>query len=158
MPLALDEEATEAIRQERLHQKIATAVFFESNGGTTRSEATLPEIRLAVGHPDLDLGNIETALDALTDKCYYLAVERKNYKFSLKENLNKRFSDKRRTLSRRKSRKRSNRRFKSSLLPKRTWSAFFFPRKAFRFRIVRLSRSQSVTWDTRWKTKKPPRR
>jgi hypothetical protein len=70
-------------------------VFFESNGGTTRSEATLPEIRLAVGHPDMDLGNVETALDGLTDRCYYLTVERKNYKFSLKENLNKRFTDKR---------------------------------------------------------------
>ncbi len=93
--VALDHEANETISKERLHQKVGTAVFFESNGGTTRSEATLPEIRLAIGHPDLDLGNVETALDALTDRCYYLAVERKNYKFSLKENLNKRFSDKR---------------------------------------------------------------
>lgn len=93
--IALDEQAVDAIRKEQLHQKVATAVFFESNGGTTRSEATLPEIRLAVGHPDLDLGNIETALDGLTDRCYYLTVERKNYKFSLKENLNKRYSDKR---------------------------------------------------------------
>ena len=89
----------EAISKERLHQKVATAVFFESNGGTTKSEATLPEVRLAVGHPDLDLGNVETALDALTDRCYYLAVERKNYKFSLRENLNKRFSDKRANIS-----------------------------------------------------------
>ena len=43
----------------------------------------------------MDLGNVETALDGLTDRCYYLTVERKNYKFSLKENLNKRYSDKR---------------------------------------------------------------
>jgi Protein of unknown function (DUF499) len=93
--LSLDAQAIESIQKERLHQKVATAVFFESNGGTTRSEATLPEIRLAVGHADMDLGNIETALDGLTDRCYYLTVERKNYKFSLKENLNKRYSDKR---------------------------------------------------------------
>ena len=92
--VALDEESVEAIRTESLHQKVATVVFFESNGGTTRSEATVPEIRFAAGHPDLDLGNIETALDALVDKGYYLVVEKKNYKFSLKENLNKRFSDK----------------------------------------------------------------
>jgi hypothetical protein len=92
--VALDEESVEAIRAERLHQKVATVVFFESNGGTTRSEATVPEIRIAVGHPNLDLGNIETALDALVDKGYYLVVEKKNYKFSLRENLNKRFSDK----------------------------------------------------------------
>ena len=93
--VSLDAEASEAMGKERLHQKVATVVFFESNGGTTKSEATLPEIRLAVGHPELDLGNVETALDALTDRCYYFNVERKNYKFSLRENLNKRFSDKR---------------------------------------------------------------
>jgi hypothetical protein len=81
--------------KERLHQKVATVVFFESNGGTARAKATVPEIRLSVGHPDLDLGNIETALDALTAKGYYFIVERKNYKFSLKENLNERFADKR---------------------------------------------------------------
>ncbi len=90
----LDQESTEAVREERLHQKVATVVFFESNGGMVRSEATVPEIRLAVGHPELDLGNIETALDALVDKGYYIIVEKKNYKFSLKENLNKRFTDK----------------------------------------------------------------
>ncbi len=93
--VALDEEANETLSKERLHQKVATAVFFESNGGTTKSEATLPEVRLAVGHPDLDMGNVETVLDALSDRCYYFNVERKNYKFSLRENLNKRFSDKR---------------------------------------------------------------
>ena len=90
----LDDEASDAVRAERLHQKVATVVFFESNGGMVRAEATVPEIRLAVGHPDLDLGNIETALDALVDRGYYIIVEKKNYKFSLKENLNKRFTDK----------------------------------------------------------------
>lgn len=96
---ALDAEAPETLSRERLHQKVATVVFFESNGGQTRAEATVPEIRLAVGHPELDLGNVETALDALTERCYYLNVERKNYKFTLKENLNKRFSDKRSNVS-----------------------------------------------------------
>ena len=92
----MDREAIEAIGKERLRQKVATVVFFESSGGTARAEAPVPEIRLSVGHPDLDLGNIETALDALTAKGYYFIVERKNYKYSLNENLNKRFSDKRR--------------------------------------------------------------
>ena len=90
----LDRESTEAVKAERLHQKVATVVFFESNGGMVRSEATVPEIRMAVGHPDLDLGNIETALESLVDKGYYIIVEHANYKFSLKENLNKRFTDK----------------------------------------------------------------
>lgn len=91
----LDAEAVETIRKARLHRKVATTIFFESNGGQLRAEATVPEIRLAVGEPGLDIGNIETALEALTGACYYMTVERNAYRFSLKENLNKRLSDRR---------------------------------------------------------------
>jgi hypothetical protein len=91
----LDAEAVESIREARLHRKAATTIFFESNGGAARAEASVPEIRLAIGEPNLDIGNVETALDALTDACYYLTVERKTYRFSVRENLNKRYSDRR---------------------------------------------------------------
>jgi hypothetical protein len=91
----LDEEAVETIKEARLHKKVATVVFFESNGGQSKTEATLPEIRLALAGPDLDIGNVETAVQGLSDSCYYLTTERSRYRFSLKENLNKRFSDRR---------------------------------------------------------------
>ena len=128
--LSLDEDAIEAIRKERLHQKVAAAVFFESNGGTTRSEATVPEIRLAVGKPDLDLGNIETALEALTDKCYYFTVERKNYKFSLKENLNKRFSDKRANIPAPEIDEIIEQEIQKQFAPKEGLERIFFPEKS----------------------------
>ncbi|MBI4322283.1 MAG: ATP-binding protein [Chloroflexi bacterium] len=91
----LDREASEAVKKARLHQKIATAIFFESNGGMTKAEATLPEIRFAVGEPDLDIANVETALDALVDSCYYLSAERNRYRYSLTPNLNKLLTDRR---------------------------------------------------------------
>ncbi len=91
----LDKEAVDAIKKARLHRKTATAIFFESNGGQTKDEATLPEIRLAVAEPGLDIGNIETVIDALTDNCYYLAVNKNRYRFSLAPNLNKLLSDRR---------------------------------------------------------------
>jgi hypothetical protein len=94
----LDAEATEAIKNARLHRKSITAIFFESNGGQAKTDATVPEIRFAVAEPGLDIGNVETALEALTEGCYYLAVERNRYHFSLKENLNKRFADRRATI------------------------------------------------------------
>ena len=98
--LRLDMEATEALRQARLHRKVATAIFFKSNGGaTTRHEATVPEIRLAVAEPGLDLGNIETALEALTTSCYYLTVEQNRYRFSVSPNLNKLLADRRATIA-----------------------------------------------------------
>jgi hypothetical protein len=93
--LRLDKEAIEPIRKARLHQKIATTIFFESNGGQAKAEATLPEIRLAVAEPDLDVGNIETALEALSTTCYYLSAEKNRYRFSLSPNLNKLLADRR---------------------------------------------------------------
>jgi len=91
----LDNEAVDAIKKSRLYRKVATTIFFESNGGMARAEATSPEIRLAVAEPDLDIGHVETVLEALTDACYYLTVERNRYHFSFKENLNKRYADRR---------------------------------------------------------------
>lgn len=95
----LDREATEDIKKARLHRKAATTVFFESNGGQMRAEATIPEIRLAVGEPALDIGHIETVLETLSQECYYLSVERNRYRFSTTENLIKRYSDRRASIS-----------------------------------------------------------
>jgi len=91
----LDKEAVDTIKKAQLHERVAKSIFFESNGGQIRGEATLPEIRLSVSNPDLDIGNIETVLDDLTQTCYFLSVENNRYKFSLSPNLNKLLADRR---------------------------------------------------------------
>jgi len=91
----LDKEAVDAIKKARLHQKVATSIFFESNGGQSKTEATLPEIRLAVAAPGIDMGNIETALETLSTTCYFLSSEKNRYRFSLSPNLNKLLADRR---------------------------------------------------------------
>jgi len=91
----LDAEAVDSIRKARLNRKVATSIFFESNGGQARAEATVPEIRLAVAEPSLDIGNVETVLDALENACYFLTVDRNRYRFGLTANLNKLLADKR---------------------------------------------------------------
>jgi len=91
--IRLDKEAVETIRKARLHQKVATTIFFESNGGQTKTEATLPEVRLAVAEPDLDIGNVETVLETLSSTCYFLSSEKNRYRFSLTPNLNKLLAD-----------------------------------------------------------------
>lgn len=105
--IRLDKEATDEIRKARLHRKVATTIFFESNGGQTAKKsdggaayrnASTPEIRLSVGDPQIDIGNVETTLQALADSCYYLTIERNEYRFSLRENLNKRYADRRATI------------------------------------------------------------
>jgi hypothetical protein len=93
--IRLDKEAVETIKKARLHQKVATAIFFESNGGQSKTEATLPEIRLAVAEPDIDIGNIETVVETLSTTCYYLSADKNRYRFSLTPNLNKILADRR---------------------------------------------------------------
>src|SRR5690606_25679054 len=70
----------------------------KGDGGASYRNASMPEIRLAVGDPQLDIGNVETTLEGLVDACYYLTVERNEYRFSLRENLNKRYADRRATI------------------------------------------------------------
>ena len=93
--LRLDKQATAEVRKARLHRKVATAIFFESNGGQRRGEASLPEVRLAVAEPDLDIGNVEQSLEALADTCYFLSAEKNRYRFSFQPNLNKLLADRR---------------------------------------------------------------
>ena len=93
--LRLDKEAVDAIKKARLHCKVATSIFFESNGGMAHAEATVPEIRLAVGDPEQDIANVETVLDNLSNSCYYLTTERNSYRFGIKPNLIKLLADRR---------------------------------------------------------------
>ena len=99
--LRLDKHADDAIKKARLHKTVATTIFFESNGGqgTQHADATVPEIRLGIAQPDLDIGHLDTVLEGLTDACYYLTTERNHYRFGTRENLNKRFSDKKASLT-----------------------------------------------------------
>ena len=94
----MDKEAVEAIKKARLHRKVATTIFFESNGGQLRAEATVPEIRLGVAETDLDIGNVETVLETLASNCYYLIVEKNRYRFNFTANLNKLLADRRATI------------------------------------------------------------
>ena len=91
----LDAEADDQIKKARLHRKVTTTIFFESNGGILRAESTIPEIRLAVAEPSLDIGNVETVLETLATDCYYLSIEKNKYRFSLSPNLNKILADRR---------------------------------------------------------------
>jgi len=93
--IRLDKEATAEVKSVRLHRKVATSIFFESNGGQQRGEATLPEIRLAVAEPGLDVGNIEQCVESLVNMCYFLAAEKNHYRFSFQPNLNKLLADRR---------------------------------------------------------------
>ena len=88
--LKLDKEANEAIKKSQLHRKVATAIFFESNGGQSqsRAEASLPEIKTDVCGPDVNTADVDTVLEGLASSCFYLQWERNRYRFGLTPNLN----------------------------------------------------------------------
>jgi hypothetical protein len=86
----LDKEAADAIKKAQLHRKVATTIFFESNGGMTqaRADATVPEIKTGVFGPDANTADLDHVLEGLASTCYYLNWERNRYRFGLSPNLN----------------------------------------------------------------------
>ncbi len=88
--LRLDKEADDAVKKAQLHRKVATTIFFESNGGMSqgKADAAVPEIKTAVFGPDTNMADLEPVLEGLSSACYYLNWERNRYRFGLSPNLN----------------------------------------------------------------------
>lgn len=88
--MRLDREATEVVKKAQLHRKVATAIFFESNGGMTqgKADASVPEIKTDVFGPDSNLADLDNVLEELSSTCYYLNWDRNRYRFGLSPNLN----------------------------------------------------------------------
>jgi hypothetical protein len=88
--LKLDKEADEAVRKAQLHRKVATTIFFESNGGVSqaRADATLPEIKTDVFGPDMNPADLDGVLEGLGTTCFYLQWDRNRYRFGTVPNLN----------------------------------------------------------------------
>ena len=67
---ALDADTKGPLRD--IHRRVATAILFESSGGQTDKVAHLPELRFALGEPDLDTTTIDNAASALEDRSYFI--------------------------------------------------------------------------------------
>jgi hypothetical protein len=67
---ALDVDTQGPLRD--IHRRVGTAILFESSGGQTDKVAHLPELRFALGEPEMDTTSIDIAASALEDRCYFL--------------------------------------------------------------------------------------
>ncbi len=67
---ALDADTKGPLRD--IHRRVATAILFESSGGQTDKVAHLPELRFALGEPELDTTSIDNAALALEDRSYFI--------------------------------------------------------------------------------------
>jgi hypothetical protein len=55
-----------------IHRRVGTAILFESSGGQTDKVAHLPELRFALGEPDLDTTSIDNAALVLEGRSYFI--------------------------------------------------------------------------------------
>lgn len=67
---ALDADTKGPLRD--IHRRVGTAILFESSGGQTDKVAHLPELRFAIGEPEVDTTSIDNAASALEDRSYYV--------------------------------------------------------------------------------------
>ena len=67
---ALDADTKGPLRD--IHRRAGTAILFESSGGQTDKVAHLPELRFALGEPELDTTTIDNAAFAIEDRSYFI--------------------------------------------------------------------------------------
>lgn len=95
--LALDADTKGPLRN--IHRRVATAILFESSGGQVDKVAHLPEIRYALGEPDVDTTSVDNAALALEDRAYFIRkVGSDGFRISHHATLKKVVSDRRASL------------------------------------------------------------
>jgi hypothetical protein len=55
-----------------IHRRVATAILFESSGGQKDKMAHLPELRFALGEPQLDTTSVDNAAYAVEAKAFFI--------------------------------------------------------------------------------------
>lgn len=94
---ALDADAKGPLRD--IHRRVGTAILFESSGGQTDKVAHLPELRFALGEPELDTTSIDNAASALEARAYFLRkVGADGFRIGYQPTLKKVVSDRRASL------------------------------------------------------------
>ncbi|HOE12826.1 MAG TPA: DUF499 domain-containing protein [bacterium] len=66
---ALDVDTKGALRN--IHRRVGTTIFFESSGGQVDKVAHLPEIRFALGEPEVDTTSVDNAAIGLENNAYF---------------------------------------------------------------------------------------
>src|SRR5271166_7185775 len=67
---ALDADTKGALRD--IHRRVGTAILFESSGGQINKVAHLPELRFALGEPEVDTTSVDTAAASLEAKAFFI--------------------------------------------------------------------------------------
>ena len=94
---ALDADTKGALRN--IHRRVGTAILFESSGGQIDKIAHLPELRFALGEPEVDTTSVDTATFTLEAKSYFIRrVGSDGFKISHQPTIKKVVNDRRASL------------------------------------------------------------
>jgi hypothetical protein len=93
----LDADTTGALRD--IHRRVGTTILFESSGGQVHKVAHLPELRFALGEPEVDTTSVDTAAVALESKAFFIQrVGADGFKVYHKAKIDKAVHDRRASL------------------------------------------------------------
>ncbi len=94
---ALDADTKGPLRD--IHRRVGVAILFESSGGQADKVAHLPELRFALGEPEVDATSIDNAAYALESRAYYIQrVGSDGFKVYHKATIRKAVNDRRASL------------------------------------------------------------
>jgi hypothetical protein len=94
---ALDADTSGPLRN--IHRRVGTSIFFESSGGQVDRVAHLPELRFALGEPQVDTASVDNAAFALENKSYFFRrVGTDGFRISYQPTLKKVVNDRRASL------------------------------------------------------------
>ncbi|HEV8715843.1 MAG TPA: hypothetical protein VGX03_23825, partial [Candidatus Binatia bacterium] len=94
---ALDADSKGALKD--IHRRVGAAILFESSGGQGDKVAHLPELRFALGEPEVDTTSLDNAAVALETKGFYIRrAGSDGFRFGFDPTLKKVVSDRRTSL------------------------------------------------------------
>ena len=94
---ALDVDTKGPLRD--IHCRVATTILFESSGGQVEKLAHLPELRFALGEPEVDTTSIDNAAYALESKAFFISrVGSDGFRIYHKATIRKAVNDRRASL------------------------------------------------------------
>src|SRR3989441_8620471 len=94
---ALDADTKGPLRD--IHRRGGSAILFESSGGQTDKVAHLPELRFALGEPEVDTTSVDNAALALEERSYFIRrVGSDGFRIGYQPTMKKVVSDRRASL------------------------------------------------------------
>ena len=95
----LDADSKGKGRLRDIHRRTGTSMLFESSGGQIDRVAHLPELRFALGEPDVDTTSIDTAARALEERAYFIRrIGTDGFRFGFRPTIKKVVNDRRAAL------------------------------------------------------------